>query len=165
MDIYEYLAQVKLFLTNQERRALEPLHAVPAERVMQFRRATLLSVLDSKCFLSQFSPIQQLQCLEMAEQVAAARIEGSFLRDPIEDDSTIRPLFLAVCEEVTQEIEIWHQQRIAELEQSTPAVAELFRSKLGLCHREWARVKQLLWERYHINWRSPEEMNPWTTFD
>jgi hypothetical protein len=165
MDIYDYLAQMKLFLTNPERQELEPLHAVPAELVMRFRQATFWSVLDSKRFLAKFSLAQQIQCIELAEKVATELIDGNFLRDPIEDDPAIRPLFESVCEEVKQEVDAWHQQRIAELEQSAPAVAELFRSKRGLYHRHWARVKQLLWERYHIEWRSPGEMNPWVTFD
>jgi hypothetical protein len=70
-----------------------------------------------------------------------------------------------VCEAAKQEVEAWQQQKIAELEQRSPEVAELFRSKRGLSYRYWARVKQLLWERHQIEWRSPAEMNPWRHFD
>jgi hypothetical protein len=152
-------------LVNPELQQVQPSYSVPAELVMRFRQATLWSVLNSKRFLAQFSLTQQIQWVDLAEKIAIERTNEAFLRDPIEDDPAIRPLFESVCKEVGQEVDAWHQQRIEELEQSTPAVADLFRSKRGLYHRHWARIKQILWERHHIEWRSPGEMNPWVTFD
>jgi hypothetical protein len=38
------------------------------------------------------------------------------------------------------------------LEQSSSAVADLFRSGRGLCHRTWDRIKELL-ERHGVEWR------------
>ncbi len=37
--------------------------------------------------------------------------------------------------------------------------------KRGICHAIWARKKQLLWELYGIDWKSPAELNPTTRFD
>ena len=36
---------------------------------------------------------------------------------------------------------------------------------MGLCHKIWARKKQLLKDKYDINWLSPAELNPGVTFD
>lgn len=36
---------------------------------------------------------------------------------------------------------------------------------MGLCHKIWARKKQLLKEMYDINWQSPAELNPDIIFD
>lgn len=36
---------------------------------------------------------------------------------------------------------------------------------LGYCHRLWGRQKQILKEKYGIDWRSPAEMNPDIMYD
>ena len=160
MDIYDYITQMSMFLGEQDKIRLQPVNPVPADLVMRFQRATVLTVRQTKQFLAQFSSTQQIQYVEMAERYCEQEIH-----DPVEDDPTIRPLYELVCEAAKQEVEAWHQQQIEELEQQSPEVAELLRSKRGLSHRYWARVKQLLWERHQIEWRSPAEMNPWMIFD
>jgi hypothetical protein len=160
MDIYDYVTQMNTFLRNQNKTELNSSNSVPANLVIRFQRATVLSVLQSRQFLAQFSSNQQVQCVEIAEQH-----RGKEIYDPVEDDPSVRPLYESVCEAAKQEVEAWHQQQIEKLERRSPEVAELFRSKRGLSHRYWARVKQLLWERHQIEWRSPAEMNPWRIFD
>ncbi len=133
---------------------------VSAEQVQRLRRLTGLPWMECKHFLTSLSPAEREQCLAGGEPRPGGR-----RRDPIEDDPVVRPLFLAVCEEVAGEVEEWHRGRIAELEQQSPAVADLFRSGRGLCHRAWARIEELLWERHGIHWRSPADMNPGMMID
>ncbi len=107
---------------------------VPAEQVAHLRRLTGLPWMQCKRFLASLSPA------ERERYIAATEAQpGGILHDPIEDDPAVRPLFLAICEEATSEVQKWQRQRIAELEQQSPAVADLFRSGRGLCHRTWAR--------------------------
>lgn len=160
VDIYDYITQMTKFLKEQDKTKLKSFNPVPAELVVRFRNATVMSVLQSKQFLAQFSSTQQIRYVEIAEQYC-----GEEIHDPIEDDPAIRPLYELVCEDARQEVEAWYQQKLESLEQRSPEVAELFRSKRGLSHQYWSRVKQLLWERYQIEWRSPAEMNPWSIFD
>ena len=133
---------------------------VSAEQVATLRRLTDLPWMECKRFLASLSQAERERYIAAAEANP-----GGILRDPIEDDPAVRPLFLAACEEAAREVQEWHRQRIAELEQSSPAVADLFRSGRGLCHRTWDRIKELLRERHGIEWRSPREMNPWVIFD
>jgi hypothetical protein len=133
---------------------------VPAEQVQRLRQLTDLPWMECKRFLASLAPAERTRFIE-----AMREHPGGILRDPIEDDPAVRPLFLAACEEATREVREWHGQHIAELEQRFPAVADLFRSGRGLCHRTWARIKELLRERHGIEWRSPRELNPWVIFD
>jgi hypothetical protein len=137
---------------------MEPL---TAEQVAHLRRLTGLPWMECKRFLESLPQSERERHLAAAAEAKP----GVILRDPIEDDPNIRPTFLAICEEVAKEVLEFHQQRITELEQQSPAVADLFRGGRGLCHRIWHRIKELLWERHGIEWRSPREMNPWTVFD
>jgi len=133
---------------------------VAAQDVLQLRKKTGLPWLVCKQHLESLSPADRIRYLEAADSQPSG-----ILHDPIEDDPEIRPLFLAICDEAGREVDAWHKQRIGELEKATPAVAELFRSGRGLCHRTWARTKSLLKERHGIDWRSPSEMNPGIIFD
>jgi hypothetical protein len=36
---------------------------------------------------------------------------------------------------------------------------------LGFCHTYWSELKRILKEKYGIDWKSPEEMNPGVIFD
>ncbi|MBW4469832.1 MAG: hypothetical protein KME45_05440 [Stenomitos rutilans HA7619-LM2] len=160
MDIYDYVTQMKLFLEGQNDVWAKAQSSVSAVLVMRFRRAIVLNILQSKQFLAQFSSIQQIQYVEIAELH-----HDQWIHDPIENDLIVRPLYELICEEVQREAELWHQQKLAELEQQAPNVAELFRNGRGLSHVYWANVKRLLWERHQIEWKSPAEMNPWRIFD
>jgi len=68
------------------------------------------------------------------------------LHDPIEDDPLVKPLYLAICDEVSSEL---HE----------------LRNRRGTYNRLWARIKELMLERHGIEWRSPREMNPTHMFD
>lgn len=37
--------------------------------------------------------------------------------------------------------------------------------QFGECHSIWRTKQQILLERYHIRWRTPAEMNPYTCYD
>ena len=37
--------------------------------------------------------------------------------------------------------------------------------KLGFCHQLWAKKKEILQEKYGIDWKTPAEMNPMVCFD
>jgi hypothetical protein len=39
------------------------------------------------------------------------------------------------------------------------------REKLGYCHRVWELQKQILCEKYGLDWKTPQEMNPGVLFD
>ncbi len=70
---------------------------------------------------------------------------GSLRYDPIED---------TLCY-MDAEIEV--DAKIKE-EDKTPRF-------LGYCHLYWMKKQQILKEEYHIEWRSPAEMNPHVMFD
>lgn len=36
---------------------------------------------------------------------------------------------------------------------------------MGYCHHEWALIKQIMKERYNIDWKSPQDEMPWIDFD
>ena len=59
-----------------------------------------------------------------------------------------------------------YKQCIAEVER----LAEIEASKTGhvgkgYCHILWGCKKQILKEKFNIDWRSPQEMNPHCKFD
>jgi hypothetical protein len=39
------------------------------------------------------------------------------------------------------------------------------RGQLGYCHRVWELQKKILREKYGLDWKTPQEMNPNTLFD
>jgi hypothetical protein len=160
VDIYNYVEQIRVFLYRCNERQFQPSYSVQADLVMKFRAVTGSPVGEAQKFLSQFSPEQQVDYVDAAEQY-----HGKNLYDPVEDDVVIGPLFAAICEEVQQEIELWQQQQYEELAVRSPEIAELVSSRRGLIHRYWSRVKELMWERHLIAWKSPAEMNPWSVFD
>jgi hypothetical protein len=138
----------------------EPAVPILAEQVQRFRRLTGLPWMKCKWLLESLVPTERERIIEAVR----LRPDG-ILHDPIEDDPMIRPLFLAAYQDAVREVEEWHAQHIAELEQQSPAEADMARSGRGLCHRIWARTKELLKERHGIEWRSPREMNPCVVFD
>ena len=68
--------------------------------------------------------------------------------DPIEDDLKIR----AIIEQVDKEVE-----KLLEHDPSAHSY--------GGCHVIWSFKKQILKERYGIEWRDPSELNPDILFD
>src|SRR5437764_1138890 len=122
--------------------------SAPAALVMRLRRATGMPVLDCKHFLEQFPPADRGRYVEMAEA------NRGRLHDPLEDDPTLGPIIRAVEREVALEVEKEHRKRIAELEMTSPALAEMLRCGCGLSHRVWHLMKQRLRERYGVEWRS-----------
>ncbi len=116
--------------------------AVDAADIAKVRKRTLLPWKECKRFLASLTVAER--------QKYFAAIEGQrsvMLHDPIEDDPSVRPLFLAAVDEATRETE------------------QLFGLRRGSCHRIWHRTKEILKERNGIDWRSPADMNPGTLFD
>lgn len=66
-------------------------------------------------------------------------------RDPIEDDPKYKDILAAVDQEIKEQIGDSRQ--------------------LGLCHLIWGMKKQILKERYGIDWQSPADLNPLADFD
>jgi len=66
-------------------------------------------------------------------------------RDPIEDD----PKYKDILSSVDKEIE-------KELGDPIP---------MGYCHVIWVKKKQILKDRYGVDWKSPAELNPNIEFD
>lgn len=61
---------------------------------------------------------------------------------------------------------IFYKQIEKELEELMQAENSPDRPYLmGSCHSIWKRKQQILLERYHICWRTPDEMNPHIHFD
>jgi hypothetical protein len=139
----------------------EPAPPVAPQEVQQLRHLTGAPWMECKQWLASLSVAERQRLIE----TIGNHQPGVIMHDPIEDDPAIRPLFLAVCEEATREIEELQHQEIDELNQQSPDVAELLQSGRGKCHRIWARIKELLRERHGIEWRSPRELNPWVIFD
>jgi hypothetical protein len=159
VNIYDYIEQIKIFLDRRGDRQFQSSNSVQADLVMRFRAVTGCPVTEAQQFLSLFPSERQVDYVNAAE-----RYHGKDLHDPVEDDVLIGPLFTSICKEVQREIEAW-QQGQKELADRSPEVAELLVSGRGLIHRYWSRVKELMWERHGIVWKSPAEMNPWSVFD
>lgn len=66
--------------------------------------------------------------------------------DPIEDDPVASPLIQKADEEAREQLK------------DSPMV-------MGWCHGFWKLKKQILKEKYGIEWRTPKEMNPGVAFD
>ncbi len=66
-------------------------------------------------------------------------------RDPIENDPKYKKIFSLVDQEIGQ-----------KLGNSPP---------MGYCHVIWSMKKQILKDRYGIDWKSPAELNPNIEFD
>jgi hypothetical protein len=65
--------------------------------------------------LASLSPSDRLALIELAEAQP-----GRPLHDPIEDNPTIRPLFLAAVDDAAREADEWYRQRMVELELKSP---------------------------------------------
>lgn len=37
--------------------------------------------------------------------------------------------------------------------------------RMGACHWFWKHKKRILREQYHMRWRSPQDLNPYSCFD
>ena len=55
--------------------------------------------------------------------------------------------------------------KLAELEAQEQLRASGIPRTLGYCHALWAAQREILKEKYGIDWRSPAEMNPNIIFD
>lgn len=139
----------------------DPPPPVAAALVRRLRVATDLPWMECKRVLTPLTPAERLRYVEGYE----TRPAGVIVRDPIEHDPSVRPLFLAASADAAREVAEWHRQYVAEMAARCPAVADMLRSGRGLCHRLWNRTKELMRERHGIDWRSPREMNPDVTFD
>jgi hypothetical protein len=133
---------------------------VAVHDVQKMRQRMGLPWLCCKQHLESLSPTDRRRYLTAVESQPSG-----ILHDPIEDDPAVRPLFLAICDQAKRDVEAWHRQHIVEFEETSPAVADLFRSGRGLCHRIWDQTKSLLKARHGIDWLSPREMNPGIVFD
>jgi hypothetical protein len=156
VDIYDYIEQIRVFLDRRGDRQCQLSNSVQADLVMRFRAVTGCPVTEAQQFLSLFPPERQVDYIDAAE-----RYHGKDLHDPVEDDALIGPLFTSICEEVHQEIEAWQE----ELADRSPEITEFLASRRSLIYRYWSRVKELMWERHGVAWKSPAEMNPWSVFD
>ena len=63
-----------------------------------------------------------------------------------------------------QENFFWNKQKF---EQVNKILEQEFANQheKGMCHKVWARKKQLLKQMYNIDWKSPAELNPQIKFD
>jgi hypothetical protein len=73
--------------------------------------------------------------------------------DPVESD----PRYLSVVNAVDEAAEIAARR---DLGMSDDEIIHV-----GFCHVFWRHRKQILSERYQIEWKSPAEMNPNTWYD
>jgi hypothetical protein len=69
-------------------------------------------------------------------------------RDPQEEDPKLKSLIDAAGQEAHAKL-----------------AAEGFHRKIGYCHLLWGTQKEILLEKYGIDWKSPSEMNRNTFFD
>ncbi len=67
------------------------------------------------------------------------------IRDPIENDPKYKEIFTRVEMEVEQELGNYRP--------------------MGYCHMFWSMKKQILKEKYGIDWKTPAELNPTTEYD
>lgn len=70
------------------------------------------------------------------------------LHDPVEDDPKIRPIIRAATKQAMDELK-----------------DHPFYEQFGFCHFLWDKKKQILKEKYGIDWRSPSDMNPHIIYD
>ena len=144
---------------------------ITAKRIMEFRAATGLGVLDAKQFLEDH-PQPLVERIVAAAQVAgripdlhllvtsdkefqdrlfsAAEISSthSHLRDPIENDPIHGVIVRRVIGDVTREMDERGEGR-----------------ELGSCHLLWRTCKERLIRDHNIVWYSPIDLNPGACFD
>lgn len=85
--------------------------------------------------------LRALECLKKGKR----KSPGGLKYDPVEDT----PEYLAIKDELEALIE----QKIGK------------RRHMGFCYIYWSTKRQLLKEKYGIDWRSPSELNPSVYFD
>lgn len=83
-----------------------------------------------------------------APEVVPAEDPGGLRRDPVEKDPRYADVFARIDAEVDAQLRD-HPRRGSE----------------GFCHVVWQTKKRLLQDKYGIDWRSPDEMNPQVIFD
>lgn len=135
-------------------------HAVANELVMRFYRATSLPVMEARRLLSSMPEDEQRKYTNAAENSG-----NGIINDPLEDDPEIGPIINSVLKAVARQVQDEHGAHIADLEQTSPAVASLFRSGRGLCHRIWHMAQKQLRDEHGIEWKTPAEMTPWIIID
>lgn len=120
-------------------------------------------MLQGKLYLQNLSAEQRLKmisALQVAHQSGTSK-----LHDPLEDDPDLQSIFEEVRLQARQEVDRGHRQRMIELKNTSPKVADLLHSGRGLCHQQWLVMKRILRENYGIEWMTPAEMNPFIVFD
>jgi len=75
--------------------------------------------------------------------------ENGFRRDIVERSSEYQKISRQVEKEVKEAL----------------AKKRILPGMLGYCQAFWSEKKKILKEKYGINWRSPQEMNPEISFD
>ena len=136
---------------------------ITASQVMRYKKITGIPTMDGKRYLQNLSS-EKLDLIFKAIEIAEQE-NNRLLRDPREDNPKFKEVVQIVEKEVEREVNEYHNKRILELEETSPAVADLFRTGRGLCHRFWYLKKQKLWESYGIDWMTPVEMNSHVIFD
>ena len=122
---------------------------VPAEVVMQLRRATGLGVLHAKELLTEASPLLYSRLTEAAQTQPREDPRGPNYRglyDPIEDDSELKKV-------------------IQKVEQETEEALRDRKRGMGFCHLFWNTKQRILKEKHGIEWFTPVQMNPGSIYD
>lgn len=60
---------------------------------------------------------------------------------------------------------IWNRKKFKKVDSILEEEFKAVSNQIGLCHKIWARKKQLLKEMYNIDWKSPADLNPGINFD
>ncbi|GEM_PF-965566 len=77
-----------------------------------------------------------------------------------------RPVFRNRCRFKTDPVELTDDYLAIELELERAIRAEIGEPGYkGYCHRYWSAKKRILRETYHIDWKSPAELNPGVCYD
>ena len=76
------------------------------------------------------------------------RISAQDVRDPLESD----PRYAATFKEADVKARAELEKRGVKL-------------RLGYCHAYWKEKKEILRRDYSIDWKTPSELNPFTSFD
>lgn len=74
--------------------------------------------------------------------------DESLARDPQEADPRFAAAFVAASEQAARDLE-----------------GHPLHGGLGFCRVYWLRKKQILWEHFGIEWRSPADLNPFVLFE
>lgn len=109
--------------------------------------ATLRIARKASFLGGEYEPLSEHR-LRVGEPVPQAPPRGGLRHDPVEDDPRYGEVFARIDAEVDAALRD-HPQRGSE----------------GFCHVVWATKKRLLADRYGIEWRSPDELNPQVIFD